>query len=61
MSNVHPIVPDGPMLVVEVVDGDAEVVAHVIGDADLTTVGRLGDALEPSLASRRRVVLDLSG
>ncbi len=36
-------------------------VAHITGEIDLATCGRLRDAIEPHLGPGQRVVLDLSG
>lgn len=51
----------GLPLMVAVVDEGWQVVAHVTGEIDLATCGRLRDAIEPHLGPRQRVVLDLSG
>lgn len=51
----------GLPLMVAVVDEGWQVVAHVTGEVDIATCGRLRDAIEPHLGPRQRVVLDLSG
>jgi anti-anti-sigma factor len=48
-------------LAVTVTDHGSQVVAHVTGEIDMATCGRLRDAIEPHLGSAQRVVLDLSG
>lgn len=48
-------------LSVVVVEEGRRVVAHVSGEVDLATCGRLRDAIEPHLAPGQLVVLDLSG
>lgn len=51
----------GLPLMVVVVDEGWQVVAHVSGEIDIATCGRLRDAIAPHLAAGQRVVLDLSG
>jgi anti-anti-sigma factor len=46
-------------LVVEVLQTGADVVVHLRGEVDITTVGELRDAVEPFLAPDQTVVLDL--
>ena len=46
-------------LVVEVSHTGADVVIHLRGEVDITTVGELRDAVEPFLAPDQTVVLDL--
>ena len=46
---------------VDVVEEDGQIVAHVHGEVDMATCGRLRDAIEPHLGPGQRVVLDLSG
>jgi len=46
-------------LVVEVAQTGADVVIHLRGDVDITTVAELRDAVEPFLAPDQTVVLDL--
>ena len=46
-------------LVVEVSQAGADVVVHLRGEVDITTVGELRDAVEPFLAPDQTVVLDL--
>jgi len=48
-------------LAVVVVDEGTGIVAHVSGEVDMATCGRLRDAIEPHLGPGQRVVLDLSG
>jgi anti-anti-sigma factor len=49
-----------PLAVVVIQDG-RQVIAHVTGEIDMATCGRLRDAIEPYLGPAQRVVLDLSG
>jgi anti-sigma B factor antagonist len=63
-AEVEHLLPDAadPLhLAVTVFDHGAQVVAHVTGEIDMATCGRLRDAIEPHLGSGQRVVLDLSG
>lgn len=48
-------------LAVAVVDEGRWIVAHVSGEVDVATCGRLRDAIEPHLGPGQRIVLDLSG
>jgi anti-anti-sigma factor len=45
---------------VEVVQGAGEVVVHLRGEVDISTVGALRDAVEPFMAPQQTVVLDLT-
>ena len=61
---VEPFLPDAAdavHLAVVVDDDGPEVVAHVSGEIDMATCGRLRDAITPHLGPGQRVVLDLSG
>ncbi len=61
LSEAQPLHSGGEPLVVAVVEeGGRAVVAHLTGEIDLATCGRLRDAIEPHLGSRQRVTLDLS-
>jgi anti-anti-sigma factor len=51
---------EGSHFSVEVVVEDGETIAHVSGEIDIETCGRLRDAIEPHLGPGQRVVLDLS-
>jgi anti-anti-sigma factor len=52
----------GLLHVAVVVDGGGrEIVLHVTGEIDLSTCGRLRDAIEPHLGPRKQVILELSG
>ena len=42
-------------------DEAGQTVAHIAGEIDIATCGRLRDAIEPQLGPRQRVVLDLAG
>lgn len=52
---------DHQHLAVVVTDDGWQVVAHVTGEIDMATCGRLRDAIEPHLGTGQRIVLDLSG
>lgn len=52
---------DALALTVTVEADQAQVIAHVCGEVDIATCGRLRDAIEPHLGPNQRVVLDLSG
>ncbi len=63
MSNISadPLHAADQALAVVVTDDGRQVVAHVTGDIDMATCGRLRDAIEPHLGPGQRVVLELSG
>ena len=44
-----------------VAEDAGQIVAHVTGEIDMATCGRLRDAIEPHLGAGQRVVLDLAG
>ena len=50
----------GSRLTVEIVQSDGEVVISIAGEADLASVEQLRDAIEPHLAPRQTIALDLS-
>jgi stage II sporulation protein AA (anti-sigma F factor antagonist) len=54
---IAPVPPSN--LTVEVFRSGPEVVAHLRGEVDVTTVGELRDAVEPFLGPSQTVVLDL--
>jgi anti-sigma B factor antagonist len=47
-------------LSVQVAEEGGRTVAHIAGEIDITSIGRLRDAIEPYLGPRQIVVLDLS-
>ena len=56
-----PDAADAVHLAVVVDDDGPEVVAHVSGEIDMATCGRLRDAIEGHLGPGQHLVLDLSG